>query len=104
MAVPECASNEEIPRVANLSELDFHEEYFLKVPYSIWELVLYFTLPCFFTQNILLFIPIHIGLNVRTVNCHTKCVFLNLHIIHWDILLNKDVYSLPFAEIRVFSF
>jgi hypothetical protein len=69
MAVPECASNEEIPRVANLSELDFHEEYFLKVPYSIWELVFYFTLPCVFTQNILLFIPIHIGLNVRTTDC-----------------------------------
>jgi hypothetical protein len=33
MAVPECASNEEIPRVANLSELDFHEEYFLKAQY-----------------------------------------------------------------------
>jgi hypothetical protein len=33
MAVPECTSNEEIPRVANLSELDFHEEYFLKVQY-----------------------------------------------------------------------
>ena len=31
MAVPECAANEEIPRVANLAELDFHEEYFLKV-------------------------------------------------------------------------
>ncbi len=41
MAVPECASNEEIPRVANLSELDFHEEYFLKVQYLETCFILY---------------------------------------------------------------
>jgi hypothetical protein len=58
MAVPECASNEEIPRVANLSELDFHEEYFLKVQYSTWEtcFVLY-TLPSF-TLNLYSYIGV----------------------------------------------
>lgn len=50
MAVPECASNEEIPRVANLSELDFHEEYFLKLQYMGTCFVLHTAL-CFYSKH-----------------------------------------------------
>jgi len=30
MAVPGIKANTEIPRVANLTEIDFHQQYFLK--------------------------------------------------------------------------
>jgi hypothetical protein len=36
MAVYGCRSNEEIPRVANLTELEFHENYFLKVIFVLF--------------------------------------------------------------------
>ncbi len=101
MAVPECASNEEIPRVANLSELDFHEEYFLKVQYleNLFRTLLY-TLPCFYSKHSFLYSVLGVFLyGVSYLVC-----FLDLHVINRVILLNKDVYFFTFRRDRGFQF